>query len=108
MAGGDLVREARRRAGLSQRELADRAGTTQSAIARLESGRSNPSFDLLQRLIRLCGLRLDVALVPYDDTDLVQAEALQTMTPKERLEHLVSAVNALEQLRDRAVRDPSI
>lgn len=61
--GNDLVREARKRAALTQRELAERAGTTQSAIARLESGRTTPSFDTVLRLVRLCDLDLEVMLV---------------------------------------------
>ena len=36
--GADLIREARKRAGLTQRELAERAATTQSSVARWESG----------------------------------------------------------------------
>lgn len=100
MYGGHLVREARKRAGLSQRELAERAGTTQSAIARLETGRSSPSFELVRKLIRCCGFQLNVSIVPYDDSDIVQARELAGMSPAERLSHLVSAVNALTQLRD--------
>ena len=75
MIGGELVREARRRAGLTQRELAERAGTTQSAIARLESGRTSPSFEQVERLIKLCGFSMIVELATYDDSDLVQAKA---------------------------------
>ncbi|MCA1712723.1 MAG: helix-turn-helix domain-containing protein [Actinobacteria bacterium] len=83
--GSDLVREARRRAGLTQRELAERAGTTQSAIARLESGKTSPSFDTVRRLLRLCGFNLLVALDPYDDSDLAQAKARLSRSPDERL-----------------------
>ena len=72
--GNDLVREARKRAGLTQRELAERAGTTQSAIARLEAGATAPSFDQVLRLVRLCGLDLDVMLVERDDSDWAQAQ----------------------------------
>jgi len=103
MLGADLVREARRRAGLTQRELAERAGTTQSAIARLESGRTRPSFDAVLRMIRLCGYRLDVALDPYDDSDLAQAEALLRLPVEERLEHLADSVNLFASLRAEAV-----
>lgn len=84
--GGDLIREARRRAGLTQRELAARAGTTQSAIARWEAGRSAPSFDNVRRLLRLCGFDLLVQLEPYDDSDLAQAERLLALTPEQRLD----------------------
>lgn len=82
--GNDLVREARRRAGLTQRELAERAGTTQSAIARLESGRGQISFDNVIRLLRLCGLDLDLMLVERDDSDLAQAMRLHSLSPGER------------------------
>ena len=75
MIGGELVREARRRAGLTQRELAQRAGTTQSAIARLESGRTSPSLEHVEWLLKLCGFSMIVSLATYDDSHLVQAKA---------------------------------
>src|SRR3954447_24347906 len=98
MYGGDLVKEARRRAGLTQRALAERAGTTQSAIARLETGQTNPSFDLVLRLIKLCGFRLDVFLDPYDDSDIAQAEALLRLPVADRSERLTKVVNRLSRL----------
>lgn len=100
MRGGDLVREARRRAGLTQAELADRAGTTQSALARLESGLTSPKFDTVLRLIRLCGFRLDVGLDPYDDSDIAQANALLRLTPDERLDHMEDVIAFAHELRD--------
>lgn len=98
--GGDLVREARKRAGLTQAELARRAGTTQSAIARLEGGRSSPSFDTVVRLLRLCGFRLDVGLDPYDDSDIAQAERLLLLTPDERVENNAAVVRFATDLRE--------
>ena len=53
-----LVREARRRAGISQRELARRAGTSQPAVARIEAGRQSPGHATLARLVAACGLEL--------------------------------------------------
>jgi transcriptional regulator with XRE-family HTH domain len=100
MLGGDLVREARRRAGLTQRELAERAGTTQSSIARLETGRTNPSFDLVLRLVRLCGFDLEVQVVPYDDSDIAQAEALLREPPDERVSQLEAGVAFAKELRE--------
>lgn len=88
--GADLVVEARRRAGLTQRELAERAGTTQSSIARWESGRSEPSFANVVRLVRLCGFVLDVHLEPYEDglrDDWAQAQAVLERTPDEIVEN---------------------
>ena len=104
MLGADLVREARRRGGLTQRELAERAGTTQSAIARLEAARTSPSFELVVRLVRECGYRIDVAIDPYDDSDLAQAEALLRRPIEERLAHLTEVVAGLEKLRRGARR----
>ncbi|CAN5326974.1 hypothetical protein BH23ACT9_BH23ACT9_07880 [soil metagenome] len=100
MLGADLVREARRRAGLTQRELAERAKTTQSAIARLESGRTSPSFDQVLRLVRLCRLDLRVVLDSYDDSDIAQAEALQTLAPDERIARMEAGIAFSEELRD--------
>jgi transcriptional regulator with XRE-family HTH domain len=59
---GGLVREARLRAGLTQAELADRVGTTQSAIARVERGGSAPSLARVRELVTACGLELRVRL----------------------------------------------
>ena len=60
-----LVR-ARTEAKLTQAELARRLGTTQSAVARLESGRVSPSFATLRRYAEATGTRLTVGLVPVD------------------------------------------
>lgn len=83
-AGSDLVREGRRRRGLTQAQLAELAGTTQSAIARLEAGRTSPSLDDVIRYLRLMDLDLDVMLVDRDDSDWRQASALLDLTPQER------------------------
>jgi HTH-type transcriptional regulator/antitoxin HipB len=56
--------EARRRAGLTQADLAQRVGTTQSVIARWESGRTLPSARSLQRVAAATGSRLRVEFVP--------------------------------------------
>lgn len=58
--------EARARAGLTQAELAERMGTSQSAIARLESGRSRPSTSTLTKLAAATGTKLRVSFVPDD------------------------------------------
>jgi ribosome-binding protein aMBF1 (putative translation factor) len=55
---------ARAHAGLSQAELAERMGTSQSAIARLESGRSRPSTSTLHKLAAATGTRLKVSFEP--------------------------------------------
>ena len=56
------VIEARARAGLTQAELAERMGTSQSAVARLESGRGHPSVATLEKLAEATGSKLRIAL----------------------------------------------
>jgi transcriptional regulator with XRE-family HTH domain len=55
---GVLLRDARARAGLSQRALAERAGTSQARISRIENSREDPSVQTLDRLVRACGRTL--------------------------------------------------
>jgi len=59
-----LVAQVRRSSGLSQMDLAKRAGTSQPAVARYETGASRPSTDTLQRLARAAGFDIQVHLVP--------------------------------------------
>lgn len=72
VAGG-LVLMAREEAGLSQRELADRAGVAQSEIARIEIGKREPSLPVLQRILAGAGVELRFRLVPVGDHDQVLA-----------------------------------
>jgi transcriptional regulator with XRE-family HTH domain len=60
--------KARRLAGLSQKEIAQRMGTKQTAIARLESSsgkvKHSPSLATLQRYAKAIGCRLDIKFIP--------------------------------------------
>ena len=58
------VIQARVGAGLTQEQLAQRMETTQSVIARLESGRTRPSTQTLERLARATGTRLKISFQP--------------------------------------------
>jgi ribosome-binding protein aMBF1 (putative translation factor) len=69
MHGGTVVHEARRRAGLRQAELAARVGTTQSAIARIERGTTEPSFRRVADLVAACGLSLVPQVTEPDAAD---------------------------------------
>ena len=61
-----LLTEARTRAGLSQPQLARRMKTSQSYIARLESGRVTPSTRALERFAAATGSRLRIAFEPLE------------------------------------------
>lgn len=100
MHGAHIVREARRRAGLTQRELAGRVGTTQPGIARIESGDSAPSFDRIVRLVRACGFDLDIRVVPLDEDAWSVAEQGRSLSPDERLDRLLVGIELLEAGRD--------
>ena len=71
MTANTLIREARRRAGLAQGELALRAGTSQPAVARLERGAASPNLKTLQRLVEAAGFELRIELVPKASADPV-------------------------------------
>lgn len=60
----EAVAKARARSGLSQAELAKRMRTTQSTIARLESGRGRPSTRTLARFAEATGHRLKIGFEP--------------------------------------------
>jgi HTH-type transcriptional regulator / antitoxin HipB len=65
---GVLTRALRKAAGLTQKELAARMGTTASAIARLEAGGTSPTFATLERLAAALGVQLRLEVT--DATDL--------------------------------------
>ncbi len=57
------VIKARQESGLTQAELAERAGTKQSNIARLESGRANPTIEFLQKVVGAMGKKISVSII---------------------------------------------
>jgi transcriptional regulator with XRE-family HTH domain len=59
-----VIAKARRRAGLNQAQLAKRMKTTQSTVARLESGRGMPSTRTLSRFAEATGHRLKISFEP--------------------------------------------
>ena len=107
----DAVREARRRAGLSQRDLAVRAGTTQSVVGRLEAGIGSPRVETVERLLAAAGFRARLeleAIAPEDpviaaykaDIDRTLLRENLGKTPEER----VRALQALHDLVEEAGR----
>lgn len=74
------------RRGLSQRRLARRGGTRQSAISRLEADEVSPSVETLEMLMRAMGERLELAAVPsVRDYDPAHRRVAATRSPAERL-----------------------
>ncbi len=105
--GNDLVREARRRVGLTQAQLADLAGTTQSSIARLESGTTSPSFDDVIRYLRLMGLDLDFMLVEREQQDWAHAQRTLPLSIPQRHDRLVEWNRSVVDFREQFLRSRS-
>jgi hypothetical protein len=97
---GDLLREARRRAGLTQAQLGALVGRPQSAIARWESGRVEPGLETLRQIIRACGLELALALYNYDDSYVPFIERNLALTPADRVRHMADVASSMQPLKD--------
>lgn len=82
---GRMLRQARRRAGLTQRELATKSGIPQETIARVERGRADPRVNTLDRLLAACGFGLEVLPRLGIGVDRTQIRALLRLSPSERL-----------------------
>jgi transcriptional regulator with XRE-family HTH domain len=98
MRGGELIREARKRSGLSQRELAELLGTTQAVITRWETGRRSPSFEKVVQAVRACGLDLAVRIVHRDDEHSLLIEEALTLNPGQRLDRVAQSTAAVRDL----------
>ena len=84
----DLLKEARARSGLSQREVAARAETSQSVVARVEGGQASPSLETLDRLLAATGfeMRRGLSLRPVMHSHMLDDVArILALSPAERL-----------------------
>jgi transcriptional regulator with XRE-family HTH domain len=82
-----LLQDARDLAGLTQRQLAKRARTAQSVVARIELGETNPSWSTLARLLKAAGFALSVKLrrVSVDPQLLDDVPRILALSPEQRL-----------------------
>lgn len=87
---------------MTQSELAKRVGTTQSAVARWESGKVSPTLETLARIIEACGLSLNISLMEPNDHDLGLALSNLRLTPEQRMERFMGGVRFAKELRDAA------
>ncbi|OWV03755.1 transcriptional regulator [Micromonospora wenchangensis] len=91
-----LLRRERSAQRLTQQQLADRAGTSQSAVARVEGGGRVPSLDLVERLLAALGRQLAVTTEPLDSHLDAEMDALAGRSPADRIDEL-----GLDRLLDR-------
>lgn len=101
-SAADLLRHARTKAGLSQRELARRARTAQSVIARIEKGQTSPTWETLERLLAAAGARIGTLTQSGTEPGsmLYEVPGLLLMTPEQRLR----VVEGVSDFRYRARR----
>jgi transcriptional regulator with XRE-family HTH domain len=106
MSPSVLVRNARKSSGLTQAELAERAGMTQSVIARLERGDGNPTFLTLERVLHAAGHRLELSAVHQGlrtvDESLIQQQL--ALSPAERIRDLDARAATARMLFDAGAR----
>jgi transcriptional regulator with XRE-family HTH domain len=103
IAGNAVIKEARKAAGLTQSELAERMGTTQSVIARLESPQANPRLDTMLRAVAATGHDLDAHLKPTSapvDESLIAANL--RLEPAERLRRFAAAYRSVSGMARKA------
>lgn len=96
-----LLREARTRAGLTQVQLAARAGVTQSVISAYESAKRQPSMPMLVDLVRATGMQLAVQVEPVPGHALDRLTGPLGRRVRERREEIVrvAAEHGAENLR---------
>src|SRR5688572_15581468 len=99
-----MVRWARRRAGLSQRELAERAGVPQSTLARIESGAVDPRVGTVRALLRACEMDLEALPAPGIGVDVTLIDSHLRMTVDERMEANARMAAMLDSARSAAQR----
>lgn len=88
MRSADLLVAGRRRAGLSQSELAGRLGRPQSTIARWETGHQHPALESVIDALHACDLELTVGLARYDDSYQSEIARQLLLEPGERLQSM--------------------
>jgi uncharacterized protein len=96
VAASTLLRTARRRAGLTQAQLGERAGLSQAEVARLERAGANPTAATLERLLRATGHRLELRRL--DAVDETQLRERLRLTPAERLAAFEASQRNLNRL----------
>jgi uncharacterized protein len=81
---GSLIQLARLKAGLTQRDLADRLEVSQPTIAAYETGRRQPTVPTLMRILSAAGFDLELGLASHDDHDEILQSLERLRTPQEQ------------------------
>jgi transcriptional regulator with XRE-family HTH domain len=95
---GSLLRYARDKARLSQRELGRRAGISQTTISLIEDGKTSPRFSTLDTLLSLCGFELVLTPRAGVGIDRTVMRELLLLTPAERARRAIAEARNLERI----------
>lgn len=95
----NAIRFCRLRAGLTQQELARRAGMSQPSLARIEAGRVTPRLDTATRLVRECGMTLEPIPSAGQGVDRSTIRRMLALSPRQRLALATKEARNLELLR---------
>jgi transcriptional regulator with XRE-family HTH domain len=96
---GRMVRYARRRAGLTQRQLAAKAGIPQETIARIERGRVDPRVGTLDRLLEACEFGVEAMPRLGIGIDRPQIRERLDLAPETRLARALRENQAMHEFR---------
>ncbi len=100
---GQLLKDVRRKHGVSQARLAIRAGTTQSAISRIESDKVSPSVETLRSLLHLLGEELQLGSAESNSgVDRSMIRERFRMSPEERIDYGIAFTDSLLRSRKAA------
>ena len=106
---GALVKDARRRHGLGQAELAKRLGTSQPAISRIEHDLVSPTVETLERILNALGETLQVATMPLNEPvsggsnqSIAELRADYLLSPEERLAQAAQLSETATELASQA------
>jgi len=97
--GGRMVRYARRRGGMTQRQLAAKSGVPQESIARIERGRVDPRVGTLDRLLEACEFGLEALPRLGIGIDRPQIRERLELTPGQRLGRAIEENRTFIELR---------
>ena len=96
---GSVIRQARKRAGLTRSDLSKRAGMSGSAITRYESGHARPMLETAKRLVEACGFGLRVEVVDASPQRQAVVDAALARSVEDRLRTNDSFTALVAQLR---------
>ena len=103
MTSATIIHNARKRGGLTQAQLAELLGKSQSEIGRWERGEVQPSFETLQRIVAACGLELVAQTYNADDSYDAHIADMLRLSPGERVRESARQAEAFRRLTPRAV-----